>query len=88
MVSALVEIGDDTNRLLNVVKAKHSLKDKGEAIAFVVAKYAEQYEPELREQFVQKIKQVEKRPAIKVQNLTERYGLGKHVRSRNQSSTR
>lgn len=39
MVKALVEIDDQTNKVLNMVKAKHQLRDKGQAIAFVVSKY-------------------------------------------------
>ena len=49
MVQALVEIDENTNRVLNVVKAKYGLKDKGEAIQIVVEKYIkEENEPELR----------------------------------------
>ena len=39
MVKALVKISDEVNRVLNIVKAKRGLKDKGEAIEFVVKQY-------------------------------------------------
>ena len=32
MVQALVNLDENTNRVLNIVKAKYDLKDKGEAI--------------------------------------------------------
>ncbi|MBS3107834.1 DUF2683 family protein [Candidatus Woesearchaeota archaeon] len=36
MVQALVQIDDNTNRVLNIVKATYNLTGKGEAIEFVV----------------------------------------------------
>src|SRR3989344_2346580 len=48
MVQALIELDENTNRTLNVVKAKYNLRDKGEAIKFVVSEYIESEEPELR----------------------------------------
>jgi phosphohistidine swiveling domain-containing protein len=41
MVKALIELDEDTNKTLNIVKAKYELKDKGHAIEFVVKKYNE-----------------------------------------------
>ena len=76
MVQALVQIDENTNRVLNVVKAKYGLKDKGEAIQLVVEKYIEEEnEPELRPEFIKKIKQIEKQKSIRVNNFAKRYGL-------------
>ncbi len=76
MVQALVQIDDNTNRVLNVVKAKYGLNDKGEAINLVVSKYIEaEDEPELRPEFVEKIKEVEKQKSIRVKDFAKRYGL-------------
>ena len=75
MVSALVEIDDNTNRVLSVVKAKYELKDKGKAIEFVVNKYIEEEEPELRPEFIEKIKAIEKQKSIPVDDFAKRYGL-------------
>ena len=36
MVQALIELDKNTNRVLNIVKAKYELKDKGKAIEFLV----------------------------------------------------
>ena len=80
MVQALVEIDENTNRVLNVVKAKYDLKDKGKAIELVVQKYIEEEdEPELRPEFIEKIKQIKKQKNIRVKNLAERYGLKQDV---------
>lgn len=76
MVQALVKINEDTNRVLNVVKAKYELKDKGEAIEFVVHKYIDiESEPELRPEFVEKIRKIEKQKSIRVKDFGKRYGL-------------
>ena len=55
MVQALVKIGEHTNMVLNVVKAKYGLRDKGEAIEFVVNKYIREEEPELKPEFIEKL---------------------------------
>ena len=58
MVQALVKLNENTNKALNVVKAKYGLKDKGEAIEFVVDKYIQEEEPELRPEYVKKLKKI------------------------------
>ena len=76
MVNALIKIDENTNRVLNVVKAKHGLKDKSEAIKFVVNGYMEQEEPELRPDFIKKIRKTENQKGIKfnsVHELRKRY---------------
>lgn len=76
MVQALVRLDENTNRVLSVVKAKYGLRDKGEAIELVVKKYIEsEDEPELRPEFIKKIRQIEKQKSIKVTNFAKRYGL-------------
>ena len=75
MVQALVELDENTNRVLNIVKAKYGLKDKGEAIQIVVERYIEEEnEPELRPEFIEKIKQIEKQKSIRVKDFAKRYG--------------
>lgn len=76
MVQALVEMDENTNRVLNVVKAKYGLKDKGEAIKFVVSEYIEfEAEPELRPEFISKMEEIKAQKNIKVDNFAKRYGL-------------
>jgi len=76
MVQALVKIDESTNKVLNVVKAKYNLKDKGEAIEFVVTKYIEEEnEPELKPEFIDKIRRIEKQESIQVEDFAKRYGL-------------
>ncbi len=49
MVKALIEINEDANRILNIVKAKFNLKDKGKAVEIIVRKYEQNFlDPGLR----------------------------------------
>lgn len=72
MVQVLAEIDENTNRILNVVKAKYGLRDKGQAIQIVVEKYIEdENEPELRPDFIEKIRKTEHLKGIKFKSINE-----------------
>ncbi len=76
MVRALINLDENINRVLNIVKAKYGLKDKSEAVEFVINRYIEfESEPELRPEFIKKIKEIEKQKSIKIKNFAERYNL-------------
>ncbi len=76
MVQALVNINENVNRVLNIVKAKHDFKDKGQAIEFVVNQFVEmENEPLLKSEFIEKMKKIEKQKSIKVDDFANRYGL-------------
>ncbi|MBU4117088.1 MAG: DUF2683 family protein [Nanoarchaeota archaeon] len=76
MVNALIKIDENTNRVLNIVKAKFDLRDKGEAIELVVKKFIEfEDEPDLKPEFVKKITEIEKQKIIKVKDFSKRYNL-------------
>ncbi len=75
MVYALVNIDENTNRALNVVKAKYGLRNKGEAIRVVVTSYVESEEPELRPEFVAKMQRIAKQKSIRVDDFSARYRL-------------
>ncbi len=76
MVQALVKLNDNINRVLNIIKAKYDLKDKSEAIEFVVNKYIKfENEPELRPEFIEKVKKIKKEKSIRVDDFAKRYGL-------------
>jgi len=73
MVQAMIDISKQTNQILNIVKARHNLKDKSEAIEKVVLDYGEDIlEPELKPEFIQKIKSIEKEGNFKTfKNIEE-----------------
>lgn len=76
MVNALIKLDENTNRILNIVKAKHGFKDKGEVVEFIIQKFVEQeQEPELLQEFVEKMKKIELQKSISVEDFAQRYGL-------------
>lgn len=76
MVNALVSLSENANRVLNVVKAKHCLNGKAEAIEFLVEHYVEcSGDRELRPEFIRKIRAAEKGRFIRVDDFAAHYGL-------------
>ena len=75
MVQALIELDENENRVLNIVKAKLGLNDKSEAIKVLIDYYIEnEGEPELRPEFIERIKKAEKGKFVKVSNFSKHYG--------------
>lgn len=76
MTQALIKLNDNINRVLNIVKAKYDLKDKSDAIEFIIKKYIEyENEPELKPEFIEKINKIKKEKSIRVDDFAKRYGL-------------
>jgi hypothetical protein len=78
MVKAIIDITEEANRILNILKAKYGLKDKSHAINIMAEKYEEELlEPQLRPEYIKKAESIMKQKAIKVgtiANLRKRYG--------------
>ena len=76
MVHALVKLDENTNRVLNIVKAKYGLKDKGQAIQTIVKEYVEmENEPELRPEFIEKMKRIQREQTVKIDDFKKHFGL-------------
>jgi hypothetical protein len=70
MVQAMIRISPQANQILNIVKARHNLKDKSQAIDLVVKEYGKDFlEPELRPEFIERMISREKEPTVKVDNF-------------------
>ena len=73
-INALMQLDEQTNRVLNLVKAQYGLKDKGEAVAFVVHRYVgNKDEPALRPEFIEKMNNVKAQKSIAVTEFDKRY---------------
>ena len=76
MVNAMINISDQANQILNIVKAKHNFKDKSEAIGYVVMEYGEDLlEPELRPEFIEKMKKRQLEPTVKIKDFKKHFGM-------------
>jgi hypothetical protein len=79
MVQALINITNQANRVLNIIKAKYDLRDKSEAINLMAEQYEDEIlEPELRPEYVKKAKKIMKEKPIHVgtaKELRKKMGL-------------
>lgn len=72
MVQAVINLGEYEDRILMIIKGKFGFKNKSDAINFVIDKFEEEFiEPELKPEFVEKIKRVEKEKGIKFKDISE-----------------
>ncbi|HLP79650.1 MAG TPA: DUF2683 family protein [Acidobacteriota bacterium] len=70
MVQAMIEIPNETNQILNIVKARFNLKTKSEAIAKMASEYGKTLlEPELRPEYIKKLKKISKEKTIPMSEL-------------------
>lgn len=76
-MKALLDIPEEVNQTLSIIKAQHRLKNKVEAITLVVNSYKDEHmEPELRPEFVERIKKTERLKGIpfsSIADLRKRY---------------
>jgi Protein of unknown function (DUF2683) len=79
MVKAIVEIDEEANKVINILKAQYGLKDKSEAINEMAKQYKEIIlESELKPKYTRKLKKIQKEQIIRVgttEDLRKRYGL-------------
>lgn len=61
MVKATVDIPEEENRILNIVKGKYGFKNKEEALIFVLKNFMTNLEPEIRPEYINKIQKIEKK---------------------------
>ena len=72
MVQNIIDIGKSEDRILNIVKAKFGLKNKSQAIAMIAKIYEESFlEPELRPEYLEKLKKIDKEKGIPFKNIRE-----------------
>lgn len=60
MIQAVIEIPEEANQILNIVKARYNLKTKSEAISKIVIDFGGNIlEPELRPEYIEKLKKIQ-----------------------------
>lgn len=74
MVKAIVDINDEANRIINIVKAKEELRDKSDALNLIISMYGKELlEPELRPEFITELLNAKREKTVKVKDFLERY---------------
>jgi len=73
MVQAMISISDHANHVLNIVKAKYSLRDKSQAIEVMATEYEQELlEPPFKPGFVKDVLQASKSGRFRrVKNVRE-----------------
>lgn len=72
MVQAIVNMGDYEDRVLTIIKGKYGLKNKSDAINFVIKKFEEELlEPHLRPEYIQKLEKIKKQKGIKFKTVDD-----------------
>lgn len=72
MPQAIININPHQDMVLNIIKGKFGFKNKSEAVNFVLEKYEEELlEPELRPEYVEKLKKIDKEKGIKFSSVNE-----------------
>jgi len=72
MVQNIIDIGNHEDRILNIVKAKHGLKNKSQAVALIVKIYSDSFlEPELRPEYLEKLEKIRKGKYIEYNSIEE-----------------
>lgn len=76
MVKAIVNINENANRILNIVKAKENLKDKSDAINLVLNLYGkEMLESELRPEFIKELLDSQNGNIVKIDDWNKHFDL-------------
>jgi hypothetical protein len=77
MVKSLIDLTERESRIVNIVKAKYGLKDKGQALSLILKRYEEcELEPQLRPEFVGEIEEARKNGKfVKVKDFAEEFDI-------------
>ncbi len=79
MVKAIVEIDEEANKVINVLKAQYGLKDKSQAINEMAKQYkALILESKIRPEYLKELERIQREPIIRIGSIADfrkRYGL-------------
>ena len=72
MVQSIIDLNENEDRILNIVKAKFGLKNKSEAVALIAKTYEDSFlEPELKPEYIEKLDKIRKGEYIKFSSIEE-----------------
>jgi len=60
MVKATLDFPEKANRILNIVKGQFGFKNKEQANIFIIEKYEENLEPEIRPEFIKEMRNIQR----------------------------
>jgi Protein of unknown function (DUF2683) len=76
MVQAVINLNEHENRVVNIIKGKFGLKNKSEAIEYIINEYEKDHiEPELRPEYVEMMEERQKDKTVRVKDSRKHFGL-------------
>jgi len=69
MVKSTIDIPENENRILNIVKGKYGFKNKEQAIIFILNKFVDNLEPEIRPEYLNKLNKIDNEKGISFKNI-------------------
>lgn len=76
MVKAIVNIDENANRVLNIIKAKENLKDKSDALNLILKIFSqEMLEPSLRPEFIAELLKSQEQKTIEIKDWDKHFEL-------------
>jgi hypothetical protein len=81
MVQSIIDIGENEDRIINIIKAKYGLKNKSQAVSMLAKIYEDSFlEPELKPEYTKKLEKIQKEASyIGPFNYIEEFD--KHIKS-------
>ncbi|MEK6941197.1 MAG: DUF2683 family protein [Nanoarchaeota archaeon] len=77
MTQMLVKLEEHEDRVLTIVKGKYGLKNKSDAVKFVIDKFEmEMLEPALRPEYAEKLDKIKKQKGVQFKSMAE---FRKHI---------
>lgn len=72
MVQAIINLNENEDRVLNIVKGKFGLRNKSEAVTLVIEKFEENFlEPELRPEYKEELMKIDRGKFKKFSSVKE-----------------
>lgn len=77
MVQAIVNLGEREDRVLMIVRGKYGLRNKSEAMNFVIGRFEDSLlEPKLRPEYAEKLNSIKAQKGIRFKDINE---LKRHI---------
>jgi hypothetical protein len=77
MTQALIKLEEHEDRVLTIIKGKYGLKNKNDAVRFVIDRFEEELlEPRLRPEYVGKIEKIQRQKGVAFKSIQE---LRRHI---------
>jgi len=71
MVKAIIEIPENENRILTILKGKYGFRNKEQVIISLIKEAEQNLEPELRPEFIKEMRRIDKEKGIPFKDIAE-----------------